>query len=272
AAAVLLHLAATVSAADGEVTEREERHLLSHLESVLHLGAAERARLEAHLRWLLADPPGLTGLKKRIEPLEGTQRHAIGQFLITVAGADGHVGPEELKLLTRIYGLLGLEPQSVYSDVHTLAAAEPVTVRPAAPVPGGFAIPAPPPAPGLALDPDKIRKKLAETEQVSSLLEGIFAADDEAARPTAAPPPAGPSTGESIAGLDAAHSALLRQLAARTAWERLEVEHLTAALDLLPNGALEILNEAAFARCDAPLLEGDERIEIDPEILEELLA
>jgi tellurite resistance protein len=228
AAAVLLHLAVTVSAADGEVSEREERHLLEHLERALHLGASDRARLEAHLRWLMADPPGLAGLKKRIEPIAADQRRAIGQFLITVAGADGQVAPEELKLLTRIYGLLGLEAQAVYSDVHALAAAspadlasaEPVTVRPAAPAPGGFAIPreAVPPS-GIVLDLQKIKDKQVETERVAALLGQVFAEDEEPA-PRPAPPPSAVPAGESVAGLDAAHSALLRQLAARGTWDR----------------------------------------------------
>lgn len=277
AAAVLLHLAVTVSAADGEVSEREERHLLKHLEQALHLEAPDRARLEAHLRWLMADPPGLAGLKKRIEPIPADQRRAIGQFLITIAGADGQVAPAELKLLTRIYGLLGLEAQTVYSDVHALAAAdaapaEPVTMRPAAPVPGGFAIPREPaPSSGIALDLQKIREKQVETEKVAALLEGVFAAEEEPApRPVSVQP--GLPAGESIAGLDAPHSALLRQLAARATWERAEIERLVTPLGLLPEGALEVLNEAAFARCGAPLLEGDETVDIDTEILEELLA
>lgn len=274
AAALLLHLAATVSAVDGDVTEAEERHLLAHLESALHLSAAERARLEAHLRWLLADPPGLAGIRKRIEPLLETQRRAIGHFLISVAGSDGHVGPEELKILTKIYGLLGLEPQAVYSDVHALAAAEaptePVPVRPSTPGPGGFAIPKQPaPASGMILDPEKIKRKLVETEQVAGILDGIFA-EEEA--PAAAPQAPAKPAGEAVAGLDAAHSALLRELGARASWERVEIERLTATLGLLPDGALEILNEAAFERCGAPLLEGDETIEIDPDILKELLA
>jgi uncharacterized tellurite resistance protein B-like protein len=278
AAAVLLHLAVTVSAADGEVSEREERHLLKHLERVLHLEAPDRARLEAHLRWLMADPPGLAGLKKRIEPIAAGQRRAIGQFLITIAGADGQVAPAELKLLTRIYGLLGLEAQAVYSDVHALAAADaapadPVTVRPAAPAPGGFVIPREPAAPssGIALDLQKIREKQVETEKVAALLEGVFAADEEPAPRPANAPPDQPA-GESVAGLDAPHSALLRQLAARATWERVEIERLATPLGLLPEGALEVLNEAAFARCGAPLLEGDETVDIDTEILEELLA
>jgi uncharacterized tellurite resistance protein B-like protein len=269
AAAVLLHLAAALSVVDGDVTVREERHLLAHLESALHLSEAERTRLKAHLRWLLAAPPGLAGLKRRVAPLSAEQRRGIGQFLIGVAGADGHVGAEELKLLTRIYGLLGLEAQSVYSDVHALASAEapptePVTVRPAEPA-AGFPIPGPsaPPS-GVTLDLRKVQAKLAETEQVSSLLEDIFRGEE-------APEPA-PAPSASVAGLDAAHSALLLRLAEKTAWERAEVERLAGELGLLPAGALEVINEAAFERCGAPLLEGDEMIEIDPQVLEEITA
>jgi uncharacterized tellurite resistance protein B-like protein len=309
AAAVLLHLAVALAAADGAVSAHEERHLLTLLENALHLPAAERTRLKAHLRWLLAAPPGLGGLKKRAEPLSESQRRGIGQFLITVAGADGHVGAEELKLLTKIYSLLGLDPQSVYSDVHALASAEaatePVTVRPAEP-PAAFPIPAAaamPPADGFALDLRKVQAKLAETEQVSSLLEGIFREEEAPHPPAPSPIPSQPpgegeeegafsggggraavplsrraggdgrgDGGEGLAGLDAAHSELLRRLAEKTAWPRIEIERLANALGLLPDGALEVLNEAAFERCGAPLLEGDEMIEIDPQILEEITA
>ncbi|HJX29305.1 MAG TPA: tellurite resistance TerB family protein, partial [Thermoanaerobaculia bacterium] len=205
------------------MTREEELHLLTHLERALHLGASERARLQAHLRWLLADPPGMAGLKKRIEPLPESQRHSIGQFLITVAGADGQVSAEEIKLLSKIYSLLGLEPQAVYSDIHALAAAdapppaeppaEPVTVRPATAASSGFGLPKEPArASGLTLDPRKVEAKLAETEQVASLLEQIFIEEDPAAaRPamvpstgTSAGPAAAEPVGETVAGLDVA--------------------------------------------------------------------
>ena len=286
AAAVLLHLAVTVSAADGAVSETEERHLLAHLESALHLSPAERARLKAHLRWLVASPPGLTGLKKKIEPLGEPQRREIGQFLVTVAGADGHVGAEELKLLSRIYPLLGLEAQAVYSDVHALASAEapplpaatePVTVRPAGPAPAGFPLPPPKaarPASGITLDPRKVQAKLAETEAIAGVLEGIFSEEEEKPARTAIVQPTGPvAVGlPPLAGLDQPHSAFLRRLAEKTAWERMEVERLAGELGLLPDGALEIINESAFERCGAPLVEGDETLEIDTQVLEEMLA
>ncbi len=285
AAAVLLHLAVTVSAADGAVSETEERHLLAHLENALHLSPAERARLKAHLRWLVASPPGLTGLKKKIEPLGEPQRREIGQFLVTVAGADGHVGAEELKLLSRIYPLLGLEAQAVYSDVHALASAEapplpaatePVTVRPAGPAPAGFPIPPPKaarPASGITLDPRKVQAKLAETEAIAGVLEGIFSEEEEKPVRAAVSPPAGPVAGPPpLAGLDPPHSAFLRRLAEKASWERMELEKLAGELGLMPDGALEIINESAFERCGAPLVEGDETLEIDSQVLEEMLA
>ena len=283
AAAVLLHLAAALSAADGSITEQEERHLLAHLESSLHLSDAERTRLTAHLRWLLAAPPGLGGLKKRVAPLPQEQRRGIGQFLIGVAGADGHVGPEELKLLTRIYALLELDVQAVYSDVHALASGEePVTVRPAEPA-ARFPIPPIPQKsaprarpPGVTLDLQKVQAKLAETEQVSSFLEEIFRQEEAPSPPAPLPSPtqapAGRGETASVAGLDAAHSTLLERLAEKDAWPRMEIERLADELGLLPDGALEVINEAAFALCGAPLLEGDEMIEIDRQVLQEITA
>jgi uncharacterized tellurite resistance protein B-like protein len=280
AATVLLSLAVAVSAADGEISAGEEDHLFAYVESALPQSPAGRVRLAAHLRWLITSPPGLAGLKKKIEPLAEAQRREIGRFLISVAGADGHVDAEELKLLARIYPLLGLEAQGVYSDVHALAsaeappAAEPVTVLPAGPRPSGFSIPAAPKPGGVWLDPRKIQAKLAESEDVAGLLEGIFAPDEEPARAMAPRPavPSEPSGPPPIGGLDAIHSAFLRRLARKGAWERIEVERLAGEFGLLPDGALEVINEAAFERCGAPLLEGDETIEVDGQILEEMSA
>ena len=51
---------------------------------------------------------------------------------------------------------------------------------------------------------------------------------------------------------------------------RAEFEGLCAELGLLPDGAIEIINEAAFEHFDAPLLEDDEPLEINPDIVEEI--
>lgn len=279
-AAVLLHLAATVAAADGEISMAEERHLIDHLDQSLDLPASDRARLEAHFRWLAEAPPSLARAKKGIEGLSQEERRGIAAFLISLAGADGHLATTEMAALSKIYPLLGLEPQSLYADVHQLMstqvapAEEPVSVRPAE-LPKGFGI-SPPPQAGpstqaIELDLAKVRAKLTETERVSRLLGAIFV-DEESSTPNPSPALNPKVDDFAIAGLDAAHSALLLHLGGAASWERAHVERLADALGLLPDGALEVINEAALTMCGAPLLEGDELIEIDPEILQEMLS
>jgi tellurite resistance protein len=273
-AALMLRLAAAVSAADGDVSAAEEAHLERHLEEGLELTPHERLRLQAHLAWLLADPPGLAGVKKAVEPLDPVTRHGIGQFLIAVAGADGHVDADELKILQKVYGLLGLDKDAVFSDVHGLMSGDgpaAVTAVTAAPTRPGVPRPAGEEPQGFRLDLDKVRRKRQETLEVGGLLHEIFADDAEPEPPPAAVPPP-EDEGERVAGLDGPHSRLLLRLAEKPVWPRSEIEHLCAELDLLPDGALEMINEAAFEACGDPLLEGDEVVEVDPEILEEMLA
>lgn len=277
AATLLLHLAAAVAAADGEVARDEERHLERHLEEGMELRPSERHRLRYHLRWLVAEPPGMAGVKRRLEGVDEEQRQALGRFLLAVAGADGRVDPEEIRILRKIYPLLGLDPDSVYSDVHSLMAGagtedEPVTVVTSKPS-EGYAIP-PETDPesggtiGFTLDPEKIKETRRNSERVASVLADVFEEDDESAE--AAPPPQ-PEVGPALCGLDPAHSRFLLKLAERTSWERVEIEALAERVGVLPDGALELINDAAFEACGDLLLEGDEVVEIEGEILQEMI-
>nr|WP_300011112.1 TerB N-terminal domain-containing protein [Pseudonocardia sp.] len=275
AATTLMHLAVAVGAADGSVTPDEHDHLLRHLESALHLTGAERRRLEAHLDWLLVSEVKLTGLKKRLGVLDVAQGAAIGDFLLTVAVADGVISPGEVRTLTKIYKLLGLDPQSVPARLHqrlTAArpapATDPVTVRPARAGSAGYAIPAAThrqAQAGLVLDEAAIAAKLAETAQVSALLADIFTEDEPLA-----PIDERPGT-DPVAGLDSAHSGLLRAMAARPAWSQADYVALAQQFGVLPAGALDVMNDAALEACGEPVAEGDDEIELNPEALQELL-
>ena len=75
-----------------------------------------------------------------------------------------------------------------------------------------------------------------------------------------------------VAGLDAPHSALLRALAGRDSWSRADLEAECAAVALLPDGALDTLNEAAYEAAGDPLAEGEDPIDINPEVAREMLA
>lgn len=246
AAAAVLQLAVIVATADGAIDPRREEPLLAHIEKAAHLTPGERERLHLRLLWLLAEPQGLTHLEKRLETLEEPQRRAAVRFLIVLAGADGAVSPAEIRQLKRIYRLLGLDPGSLYADIHAVAAGASLDEMDAL-------------RPGLDLR--RVEDKLAETVQASALLGEIFGEEEVVAAPE--PAPAG--------GLEEAHLILLRELAEREVWERPDFAQRAAVLGLLPEGALEMLNEAAFHLAGAPLLEGDEVLEVDPGVLRQML-
>ena len=270
AATLIVRLAALVSVADGVVGREEEQHLQNHIAASLHLSEDERNRLSAHLCWVLTEKPSLTGVKTRIESLSASQRQAIGKFLVGVANVDGHVSPNEVNVLGKLYRLLGLAPDDVYSDVHE-AATKPVTVQPGAAAASGFALPprkAKPRPAGVRLDAAMIETKLQETAAVSALLASVFV---EESSPTPAAVQRAVVMRESIAGLDLATSAFLRYLSKKPAWSREELEIAAAERSLLLDGCIEAINEAAFDACEQPALEGDNPVEINVAVLSALL-
>ncbi len=271
-ATLCMRLGAIVSASDDEVSELERILLRQHIADTLQLSAGERQRLAAHLAWLLDARPGTSGLRKYLAALTMNDRHHLGQLVITVATTDGRVDPREMKMLEKLYDLIGLDTADLYADIHAALATgdEPIAVD--APPAGarGFAIPArPAPAATTAsgIDMERVRLKIAETHQVATLLSGIFT-DEE---PPVAVAPATVET-NTIGTLDAAHSELLRRLAQRESWARDEVERLADELALLPDGALETINDFAYATADEPLWEDDDPVAINSRVAMELIA
>ncbi|MBD2068264.1 TerB N-terminal domain-containing protein [Leptolyngbya sp. FACHB-671] len=190
---------------------------------------------------------------------------------------------------------------STPSPLSSQPASEPVTVRKATPT-QGHKIPAPPKGNSkkqeLALDMSLVQSKLTESQEISSILADIFV--DEEVSPSAKSP--SPSTTKTdrphskttqrrksskskssksselatpiiqVAGLDQAHSELLFTLQKQAHWQREELEAIAAQLDLMLDGALEVINEAAFDRCDEAVTEGDDPVEVNSDVLRKLLA
>ena len=270
-AALTVQLAIAVAFADGELGAEEFRHLRQNIEGWTHLTAAHQQRLRAHLRYLMAAPPSLTALKKKLEPLAAPAKEAIAKFMVTVAQADGAVSPAEIKMLEKVYKVLGVDPQKVFGDVHA-AAATPLgtpsfqTASSVAPKPATA---------GFQLDAARIAALQHDTDKVSALLSNIFTEEPVEAQPpapavVAVPEPEAhvPDAPLGLQGLDAAHTAFVHQLLSRPQWTREELLDLASDLDLMLDGALERVNEAAFDAHDDPLTEGDDPITINRDILE----
>ena len=258
AAMLVARLGITIAAADGNISDAELSRLDEHLSTTMGLSPAERTRLRAHLAWLRHAAPPLSGLKKRVAELPLREREVLGDFIVAVAGSDGQVGPAEVATLGKLFKLLGLDPAGVFAKVHEFATTGSSPQRRAEQ--GGLGH-----APDFILDMDRVQATLTNTATVSHLLGGVFI-DDEPSRPSAA-------AGEpAIRGLDSAHSTLVRELRGRPTIGRSEFEILARGLGLLPDGALETINDISFDRMATPLTEGDDPIEIDAAALEEMLA
>jgi uncharacterized tellurite resistance protein B-like protein len=268
-AALTMQLAASVAAADG-VSAEEKVHLEETVERMQHLEPHERLRLHAHLLGLIRSQPRLNTLKSQIDPLTKEQRQAIGGLVITVAHVDGQQTPAELKVLAKIYRLLGLSEETMYRDAHQ-AATEPVTVAPAGGAQGGYPIPAPPmrrAAAVGALDPQRVAHLKEESAKVSAMLGSIFANSDDSQHSEEPIESARPVT--TLAGLDVEHSGFASALLGRPTWTREELEDLAADQGILLDGALERVNEAFLDAYSQPLFEGDGPVTINSAVLKEL--
>ncbi len=267
AASIILHLAAAVSAADGVVSPEEEQRLEEQLKSWLHLDWDQQQRLQAHMRWLLSTSPKLTGLKKRLGLLEKDQREAVGKFVVSVAQADGFIGPEEIKTLTKIYKLLELDTKELFSHAHS-AAAEPVTIRKESVFTPGHSIPEPSQIEdGSALDTSNIEAKLAETAAVSALLRNIFAEEEHNLGTEA---PEAELNDEDVYGLNTEQARFMRRLAEKAEWAREELEATAAESNLLLDGVLDSLNDIAYEEFDELFFEGEDPIVINQEVAKEM--
>lgn len=270
AATLTLQLASAVASADGEFGIHEMEHLREQVQAWTHLTPSQSTRLLAHLHLLVAEPVPLNTLKKKLEPLDTKSKQTIATFMASVAQADGTVTPAEVKMLERVYKTLGLESSKVFTDVHAVAAG---TRLPAGAV-------AKTEVTGFQLDTARIAALQKDSDQVSALLADIFKEDT--------PPPASPaeatavelptveahptSSNSGLFGLDESHSAFARMLLSRPQWSREELLDVASDLDLMLDGALERINEVSFDTHDVPFTEGDDPVDVNPEILEKLEA
>lgn len=271
----LLHFASALAAIDG-VEEAEAQCLHDYVARSTRLSDPERTRLHAHLLWLLQEPRAPAQLKKLAESVPESLRPELARFLVCVVGADGQVSKKEVTMLVRMCGHLGIDEKTVYSFLHGLSAqtssGEPVTVKPAEAPRATYAVPPRPKAaaskpatPAVHLDMARVQARMAESAAISEVLADIFKEDEPP------PPPQPIQTVEQLASLDAPHSALVRKLASASSWTRGDWSQLCAALSLMPDGAVDTLNEAALDLCGEVLLAGEDPLEVDPTVLREFL-
>ncbi|MGH7329787.1 MAG: tellurite resistance TerB C-terminal domain-containing protein, partial [Polyangiaceae bacterium] len=260
----------------------EQTLLASRVESMTHLSDGERERLRAHLRWLTEDRPGIQSLKKRLDALSFEQRYAVADFLISVACADGRIDPAEVKVLEKLFLPLGFDSRDVHRRLHaamSTSSSEPVVVQQQQPT-SGFALPPSKkkkPADGFHLDDARIAQLEREPSGVAKMLGDVFAGDEDADAevPIADESDVGEAQSippEAVGSLSPQLASFARRLAAQAIWPRSELLDIARSLELMPDGALEKLNEAALDAGQDEFAYGDDPVSINQSILEEICS
>lgn len=269
----ILRLGAMVSQIDKDIAPAEEATLQSLARDNRELTNIEKESLLAFLHWALRTKQSVAGLKARLSDASDAEKTAISHILVTVAHADGEIKPEEIKQLEKLYTTLGLDKKQVTGDIHALAAESgPVTVGLKDPD-TSFAIPQPAKpagtAQGFVLNDELIRIRKEETKQVKSVLEEIFAEQEEE-EPVPLPQGAMPSD-DPLSLLDEPHKSLFNSLTTKETWEREALQETCKKLGLMFDGAMEVLNEWAFDNANAPLIEDGEPIYVDISLAKEIV-
>ncbi|MBX2991469.1 MAG: TerB N-terminal domain-containing protein [Bacteroidetes bacterium] len=279
-ASLIMRLCATVVSADGTVTPAEEQILERHIESVLDLSTPERERLSAYLQWLMRVSPDLTGLKKRLSTWSIPQRQSAVRLMLLVANADNRIDPAEVKILTRIYKLLELDPDTLFSDLHAAQTRPdelPATILQPDTESSGRSIPKPSvvsksgrPS-GVALSVEAIERTLRETHQVQQLLASVFV-EEEVDRVSMPAPARTSAERKSVLGLDPTHSSLLTRLLMKSDWSRDDLESLCSEYHVLPDGAIETINTAAIEKHGDLLFDLSDSLQLNQDIAKEVHA
>lgn len=265
AALMELALATFVAHADGAISEIEKTNLEAQTRSSAHLTDHEKKRLGANLTWFIAVPPDLTLLRRKLKETGADQQVAIRAALVAAAHADGIVSTEEVAGIEKVYRALGLDSNLVYSDLHAREVPDiPMRVRLAQPGVPGEAIPVEPQAPAKGLDAARIASIRQDTDRVSAVLANIFTTDpsnDEDENTAAL---------STLSGLDAKHTALIREVITRPHWTEEDFAELTTRHGLMVAGALETVNEWAFGVHDETLLEEYDGYDVSPDVADAL--
>lgn len=253
-----LQLAVAVANSDGDFSGAELHHIADQIPHWTHLPAAHHRRLRAHLRLLREAPINFTALVKRFAPLDQSARETIGVFAASIAHSDGQISLPEMKFLEKLNQALGFEANNIYRVAHEGATNSLANSAVSAPQHGT----------GSTLNHERIAELQRDSERVARILSDIFVEEPPVEMIEKTPTPK--STEPALLGLDAPYERFLRAILARPAWSREELRDVADDLQLMLDGALETINEAAFDHFDIPCTEGDDPIDVSQEFKEKI--
>jgi hypothetical protein len=264
AALTMIEVAALAAAADGNIVHEEVEFIIAELKAALELSNCERVRLFAFAWVTLRNLPWQQEVMDRLAKLPEQDRRRVAQSAMSAVLADGRILSAEVRFVENLYKVLGYPTQEIEIGLHrnTVAADTPVVVAIEQHVAG---TPIPPSLQpewtGHAINRARVERIKRETAAVSALLAGIFA-DDMPTSAIVVREPGSNYVTHGFEGLDEAHGQLLAAVISVRVISRADFEGRARSLRLLPDGALETINQWGFDTFEEAVLEGDELIAV----------
>ncbi len=287
-------LLAAVMHADDHAAEEEVEFLQSLVAENHGIDESEAARLEAWGEHLVEHPVAYARLARRLKTLETGAQPVLLELAVQMAQADHRVHPAEVEMLEKLCGSLGMPLADLYGalgawrPVETAEDDEDAQSRIVAWAEdedvGGFAIQGMRPDGASAgttvkLNRERVASIEVDTAEVAVLLSDVFVDEaDEASEPETpasivlVTQQAGATEDQTEGfdgheGLDAAHQALLDRLLEQQDLSRELFNEIARACDLMPDGAIETLNDWSFERFDDEIIEGDDTIVVNAALI-----
>ncbi|WP_323946956.1 tellurite resistance TerB family protein [Aeromonas hydrophila] len=268
-------LACIVLNTDEDKSEVTIAFLKEQIGSMTFLTQSQSVRLVAKALLGTQIPPTLSIVKKTIDGLDDEQKALVGKLLVAFVKADNSITPAKVKVLEQLYKLISVDVKQVYSDLHSNEARIVSTSK------SGSVTKAPTSA--SSLDMARVAQLKQETSQVTAMLASVFTENDgehddihqpqQAKTEVSSDQADEPTTlgdTSSLFGLDDDLSQFLRALIARPEWARDDLSALANTMGLMLDGALEQINEVMLDHFDEMLIEGDDTIELNTDLLEQI--
>lgn len=256
-------LVASIARNSDEHSAKVEEFWLSQLPLRLALPASQMERLRARLAWYRTRTLAIPKVKRLLADATPEDRELCAWSATVATGATGNVEKPQIMVLEAFYDALGVARNTLYTGLHAGVAATARAADEPIEVSSGVAefvhrIPPPPAAKPAGPDGDRLAKIRAETESISAMLASIFTEAEPELEEAAS------ASDDPLVGLDSEHAALLTKLVTRPEWARQEFEAVAVSLKLMPDGALEAINEWAFDRYGDALVEDGDPLRPEP--------
>ncbi len=252
-ARTMIEIAVLAAKADDKVVDAEMSVILDEVAQIAGLESNDHHRLRAHAQALALNPSKMRAATNRLLALPDEEKDRVLTTAVRAILADQRVLPSEVRFLEGLYKSLGKSQDEVYARLH---AGED---SPRSQSTGKN-------QPTHVVDGERLERLRRETTAVATMLSSIFREEELAStEPSAQTQP----DERSLPGLDAAHSHVLLKLSEQPV-EADTFETLCREHRLLPDGAVETINDWAFDALDDIAIECEDIVSIQPHLIDKI--